>query len=128
MPHHGQRMNTDTAAWSWPDKIRHAAIAVLTAPSGSSWPRRVRNAAIALLILVVLVAIVGFLIVPPLAKSKLESYLSTATARKATLGKVAFNPFTLHASLTDFTLAEGASERALLHFDTLDLELSLATL
>ncbi len=121
-------MDANKLAGSGPDKIRHAALAVLTAPPGSSWPRRIRNAAMALLALVVVVAVAGFLVVPPLAKSKLESSVSAATGRKATLGKVQFNPFTLRAKLSDFTLAEGAPEHTLFRFDRLDLELSLATL
>ena len=70
-----------------------------TAPAGSPWPRRIRRAAIVLAALVAILAILGFFVVPPIVKSKLESYVTEATGRKATLGKVEFNPFTLRGKL-----------------------------
>ena len=99
-----------------------------TAPADSPWPRRIRLAGIALVLLVIVVAIVGFLLVPRIVKAKIESYATEATGRKATLGKVEFNPFTLRGTLTDFTLAHRASEQSFFHFDTLDVEVSPATL
>lgn len=94
---------------------------------GSPWPRRIRNAAIALVVALAAIALVGFFAVPPLAKSKLESYLTESLGRKATLRDIAFNPFTLRASITDFALADRSPERTLLRFDTLDVALSLAS-
>ena len=99
-----------------------------TAPAGSSWPGRIRRAAIVLVAVVIIVAILGFFVVPPVVKSKLESYATEATGRKTTLGKVEFNPFTLRGKLTDFTLADRTSDRPLLHFDALDVDVSPATL
>jgi hypothetical protein len=75
-----------------------------TASASSPWPRRFRRAAIALAGLVALLAILGFFVVPSIVKSKLESYVASATGRKATLGKVEFNPFNLRGKLSDFTL------------------------
>ena len=123
-------MNADTApaGSSWTGRIRNATIAVLRAPAGSSRARRIRNATIAVLALVVTVAILGFFVVPPVVKSKLESYVAEATGRKATLGKVEFNPFTLRGKFTDFTLADREPDRTLFRFDTLDVDVSLATL
>jgi uncharacterized protein involved in outer membrane biogenesis/uncharacterized membrane protein len=99
-----------------------------SAPAVSPWLRRIRLAGVALVALAFAIAIVGFLVVPRIVKAKLETYATEATGRKATLGKVEFNPFTLRGTLTDFTLAHRASEQPFVHFDALDVEVSPATL
>jgi uncharacterized protein involved in outer membrane biogenesis len=99
-----------------------------TASAGSPWPRRFRRAAIALAALVAVLAILGFFVVPSIVKSKLESYVTEATGRTATLGKVEFNPFNLRGKLSDFTLLHRASGEALFHFDALDVDVSAASL
>ena len=99
-----------------------------TASASSPWPRRFRRAAIALAGLVALLAILGFFVVPSIVKSKLESYVASATGRKATLGKVEFNPFNLRGKLSDFTLLHRESDQALFHFDALDIDVSAASL
>ena len=99
-----------------------------TAPAGSPWPGRIRRTAIGLVALVAVLAILGFFAVPSIVKSKLESYVTESTGRKATLGKVEFNPFTMRGKLTDFTLAHRASDQALFHFDALDVDVSAASL
>jgi hypothetical protein len=50
------------------------------------------------LALLIVVAVLGFVVVPRVVKAKLEAYATEATGRKATLGKVEFNPFTLRGS------------------------------
>jgi uncharacterized protein involved in outer membrane biogenesis/uncharacterized membrane protein len=97
------------------------------APAVSSWPRLVLRTAITVVVLAIIVAILGFVVVPWVAKTKIEAYASEATGRKATLGKVEFNPFTLRGTLTDFTLAHRASDQSFFHFDALDVEVSPAT-
>ena len=99
-----------------------------TAPSPSPWPRRIVRATIALVALTLIVAIAGFLVIPRVVKAKLEAYATAATGRKATLGNVEFNPFTLRGTPTDFTLAHRASDQSFFRFDALDVEVSPATL
>src|SRR5437773_5881464 len=89
------------------------------------WLRRLRNVAVALVALIVLFALVGFFVVPPIARSQIETRATEALGRKVTIGKVAFNPFTLKATLSDFVLAD--RERPLLTFDALDVDLSSAS-
>src|SRR6185369_17779637 len=93
-----------------------------------SWRRGLIRAAITFVALLIVVAVLGFVVVPRVVKAKLEAYASEATGRKATLGKVEFNPFTLRGTLTDFTLADRTSDRALFRFDALDVDVSSATL
>ncbi|HEX7327542.1 MAG TPA: DUF748 domain-containing protein [Casimicrobiaceae bacterium] len=89
------------------------------------WPR---NALIAVAVLVALVAVLGFVVVPRVAKSKIEALAQADLGRHATIGKVAFNPFTLHARLTDFRLADRDPARTLFAFSALDVRVSLASL
>jgi len=84
--------------------------------------RGLRNGAIALIALVVVFAVVGFFVVPPIAKSQIETRATEALGRQVTVGSVAFNPFTLKATLSDFVLAD--RERPLLTFEALDVDLS----
>ena len=60
----------------------------VTTPPTTSWRRHIVRATIALVGLVVIVAILGFFVVPRVVKAKLEAYATEATGRKATLGKV----------------------------------------
>ncbi len=87
--------------------------------------RGLRNTAFALIALVALFALVGFFIVPPIAKLQIETRATEALGRRVTVGKVAFNPFTLKATLSDFVLAD--REHPLLTFDALDVDLSSAS-
>ena len=87
--------------------------------------RGLRNAAIALIALVLVFALVGFFVVPPIAKSQIETRATEALGRQVTVRSVAFNPFTLKATLSDFVLAD--RERPLLTFAALDIDLSSAS-
>ena len=91
-------------------------------------PRWLRNALIAVAALVALVAVLGFVVAPRVAKSKIEALALADLGRRATVGDVAFNPFTLHARLTDFRLADRDPARTLFAFSALDVRLSLASL
>ncbi|MDE2208817.1 MAG: DUF748 domain-containing protein [Betaproteobacteria bacterium] len=83
---------------------------------------------IALAVVACIVAVLGFLVVPPIAKAKIEALASASLGRRATLGKLSFDPFTLHARLTDFALADRDPARTLLKFATLDVDMSIASL
>jgi uncharacterized protein involved in outer membrane biogenesis len=89
--------------------------------------RRLRTFLLATAILLALFALTGFLAVPYIAKSKIVSLASDELGRSATVGKVQFNPFTLRARISDFALADKDPGRTLLKFDTLDIDVSAAS-
>ena len=98
------------------------------APPEPAWRRRLRRAFIAIAALAAIVAALGFLVVPPIAKSKLVALAGSELGRRATIDRLAFNPFTLHAKLSGFTLADRDPSRTLLRFSTLDADLSITSL
>jgi uncharacterized protein involved in outer membrane biogenesis len=98
------------------------------AASEPKWRRRLRRSLIAIVAVAGLVAVLGFFVVPPIAKSKIEALASSELGRRATLGKLTFNPFTLHATLTDFALADRDPARTFFRFSTLDVDVSIASL
>ena len=99
-----------------------------TTSSPSIWPRRLRNGAVLVAVLVALYALVGFLVLPTLAKPKIEAMATQRLDRRATLGKLEFNPFTFRARLSDFALTDRDPRRPFVRFATLDLDVSLASL
>ena len=110
-------------------RVRIASImATPFAPSEPKWRRRLRRSLIAIVAVAALVAVLGFFVVPPIAKSKIEALASSELGRHATLGKLTFNPFTLHARLTDFALADRDAAHTFFRFSTLDVELSILSL
>jgi hypothetical protein len=73
-----------------------------------SWPAR----AVAIgCFLVALYAALGFLILPPLVKSRLVEKLSAYTGRNVELGELRMNPFTLSTTLRKFELCERDGKR-----------------
>ena len=67
---------------------------------------RAKKAALVTAILVVVYAILGFLIAPPILKSVLISNISEQIGRNASVKKVRVNPFALSIALRDFELSE----------------------
>jgi len=94
----------------------------------SRWLRRLRNVFVGVIAAVALIAALGFFAVPPLARTQIEKLATQALGRQATLGHVAFNPFTLKATLSDFRVANRDGNQTLLAFDTLEADLSSASL
>ncbi|HSN21349.1 MAG TPA: DUF748 domain-containing protein [Usitatibacter sp.] len=88
---------------------------------GLPWLERLLLVAAGLL---ALYALLGFVVVPRIAKSKIESVALEQLGRKATVGKVQFNPFSLRARVSDFRLADREPGRTLLRFDAMDLNVS----
>ncbi len=81
--------------------------------AGSPWFRRLRNASLILVAILAVYALLGFFAVPWFAKPKIESAATAALGRPATLGKLEFNPFTLRARLSDFSVADRSPEHPL---------------
>ena len=99
-----------------------------TAFAGSQWFRSLRNASLILVALFAAYCLLGFLAVPRLIKSKVETLATTELGRPATVGKVEFNPFTFRARVYDLSLADRDPGRTLLQFELLDVDMSSATL
>ena len=110
-----------------------AGVATITGNARSStrpeqrW-RPLRVALIAIAALIAVVALLGFVVVPRVVKSKIETLAAADLGRQATVGDVAFNPFTLHLRLADFRLADRDPSRTLFAFAGLDVRASLESL
>jgi uncharacterized protein involved in outer membrane biogenesis len=90
--------------------------------------RRLRNGAVTIAVLVAVYALLGFLVLPLLAKPRIEAALTEELGRQATIGRIDFNPFTLRGRVTDFALADREPGRFLARFAALDLDVSAASL
>ncbi|MEP7245288.1 MAG: DUF748 domain-containing protein [Gammaproteobacteria bacterium] len=79
------------------------------------------------LLLAALYALAGFLLVPRLVRSRLQGYVAEHYHRRAEVGEVRFNPFTLTLDVHSFALAD-ADAQPLLSFSRLLVDLDMATL
>ncbi|WP_447969052.1 DUF748 domain-containing protein [Nitrospira sp. M1] len=68
--------------------------------------RNTKRLVILLVSLVLLYTLVGFVVIPWVAKEKLPVILTEQLGRTAVVGDVAFNPFTLSLSVRDFEVQE----------------------
>ncbi|SDY84243.1 protein of unknown function [Collimonas sp. OK242] len=93
-----------------------------------SWlPRAMRWTGITVIVLLVL-ALISWLAVPPVAKHLVEQQIEAQIGRKATVGKITFNPFTLTLTASDFTLYEQDKTTAAFSAKTLLVNASSASL
>jgi uncharacterized protein involved in outer membrane biogenesis len=100
----------------------------VTVSPGSQWRRRLRNALVVVAALLASYALLGFVVVPLFAKTKLETLVTAQLGRRATVEKIEFNPFTLRTTLHEFALADREPGRTLFKFEMLDVDLSSASL
>jgi uncharacterized protein involved in outer membrane biogenesis len=107
---------------------RFASVHVNSLPASSKWSPRLRNGAVGVALAVALYALFGFLVLPLLVKPKLEAQLTQQLGRRATLGRLEFNPFTLRARLLDFALTDRDPARPFARFARLELDVSAASL
>ena len=119
-----------TAASPSSSPLAAPAPAPAAAPAPASrWRRRARVTLAATVALFVALVAFGYWAVPVIVKSKLETTLFESLDRRATIGGVAFDPFTLKATISDFALADRTpAAPPLLAFDTLTLDVSSASL
>lgn len=103
-------------------------MAATTPPIPPARHRKLRTFLLVAAALLALFMLAGFFAVPLIAKSRIESFASSELGRRATVGKVRFNPFTLRVRLSDFVLLDRDPGRTLLEFDTLDVDVSTASL
>ena len=66
---------------------------------------------------IVAIAVIGFLVVPPIAKSYLVATLSKELKREVTIESVRFNPFTLAVTVRGFVAKDRAGPEPALTFD-----------
>jgi uncharacterized protein involved in outer membrane biogenesis len=103
-----------SAPWHWRP-------GTLSIPIRPAWRRRLRIGAICAAVAVVLYALLGFVAVPWFAKRQIESLAPAELGRRATVGEVRFNPFTLRARISNFELADKEPGKTLLAFELLDV-------
>ena len=72
--------------------------------------------------------LIGFLVVPPIAKSYLVDALSKELKREVTIESLRFNPFTLAVTVRGFVMKDRAGPEPALTFDELYVNASLASL
>lgn len=85
--------------------------------------RRVRLLAWALAAFA-LIGLLGFLVVPPVARGQLERVLSSELGRQVAIGRVAFNPYTLRVEFGDVSVAGAAPGAApMLALESLSVDL-----
>jgi len=63
--------------------------------------------ALGIAIALVLYAVLGFLILPPILRAQSERVLHEATGREVRVGEIRINPFLLSLTVRDFALADG---------------------
>jgi len=88
------------------------------------WLRRAAWGLVSLLLLWLL----GWLALPPLIKTQLESRLGEQLGRKVTVGRVDFKPWTLELTLTDVAVAHQADASAQLAFQRVYIDAELQSL
>lgn len=90
--------------------------------------RIVRRAALGLAAAVALYGAFGFFIIPGIIRSQTEKLVAEKLHRKAAVGAVEFNPYSLALTLHDVKLFEPKSETVFVSFDALHVDLSSASL
>jgi hypothetical protein len=73
--------------------------------------------------LILVYAVLGFFVVPAVLKAKLPAIIQEETGRKASVGKIEFNPFKLFASIQDFKILE-KNGQPFVSFDTLNVKIN----
>src|SRR5262245_5198073 len=89
---------------------------------------RARRIAWWILGIFVAIGIIGFLVVPPIAKSYLVDILSKELKREVTIESLRFNPYTLAVTIRGFVMKDRAGPEPALTFDELYLNASLGSL
>ncbi|MFM9882763.1 MAG: DUF748 domain-containing protein [Burkholderiales bacterium] len=96
--------------------------------SQALWRRRALRIGFASLIAIGLFALLGFLVVPPIAKWQIQARLGALLDREVTVEGVAFNPFTLTADVRGLVVADREQSKPLFGFDVLTVDLSIASI
>ena len=89
--------------------------------------RRTRTVTFTLLGIAAAYGILGGLVAPPIAKHLAETRLKEKLGRAVTIDHVAFNPYTLRATVKGFRVLERDGVKPFAAFDVLDLDVSAAS-
>src|SRR5262249_31584757 len=76
---------------------------------------------------IVLYTLPGFLLVPYVAKSQIESYVRENLKRQVTIGSISFNPYSFAAEIRGFSLNE-ADGSPLVKFDLFRIDFELSSI
>ena len=90
--------------------------------------RRARRLALWAGGLVVLYAVIGFLVAPPIVRHELEQILARELGRKVTVEQVRINPFALSAAVRNFRLKERDGSTDAVSFEELGVNVTLSSL
>src|SRR5262249_22679337 len=88
----------------------------------------VRSIIVWAIALLVALAVLGFFVVPPVAKHYLVKGLSEQLERPVTIEEIHFNPFTLTAQVKGLSVQEKRSSQVFVSFDELLLNLEYRSL
>ncbi len=89
--------------------------------------KRKKKFALGLGIFLGIYALVGFLLIPVIAKSIVPDKLSAALNRPVTIENIAFNPFALILAVEGFTIREADGEKIFAAFDELYINLQISS-
>jgi uncharacterized protein involved in outer membrane biogenesis len=108
--------------------MQNLAQAILPRASAIARTPRVRRIGWWILGIVVAIGIIGFLIVPPIAKPYLAEALSKQLKREVTIESLRVNPFALSATVRGFVMKDRPGPEPALTFDELYVNLSLGSI
>ena len=96
-------------------------------PARPRWVRRLRTLSLIFAGLIALYALLGFLVLPAYLRAKIPAMLSEQLGHPVTVGKIAFNPFTLTLTVKDFDISEQDAS-PLIGFEELYVNIGLSSL
>ncbi|MCW5621344.1 MAG: hypothetical protein KIS79_09595, partial [Burkholderiales bacterium] len=88
-------------------------------PAVSGRMRWLRNIVIGLAVFLVLVAVIGFFVVPPIAKHYLVKGLSEQLGRQVSIADIDVNPFAMTVLIKDFKVMEPSGAPVFIALDAL---------
>ncbi|MEJ2685007.1 MAG: DUF748 domain-containing protein [Candidatus Sulfobium sp.] len=91
-------------------------------------PAKYRKILIGIALFFAFYTLIGFVVLPPIAKSVIEKKLDAALHRQTTLQKVSFNPYTLHVVLKGLAVREKAGTKKFASFQRLSINIQAISL
>ena len=89
---------------------------------------RARHIAWSIIGVIAAIAVIGFLVVPPIAKFYLVDVLSKQLKREVTIESLRFNPFTLAVTVRGFVMKDRTGPEPALTFEELYVNASLGSI
>ena len=91
-------------------------------------PKRLKKTLIGVAVFFVLYTVIGFLVLPPIARSLIEKDMGAALHRKTTLRKVLINPYTFKVVLKGLTVREKDGAKTFVSFEELSINIQSISL